>query len=331
MKQTDVELRTFALPRLAGRLTFMRSQFVRMDELRPDNLAVLGIPFEGKDEGFPGYRYAPLGIRETSVYYGWFSNPQFKSAPIDVVSRKVVDTGCINEKLVDIGDISISGLSLSAAEEKITSLCAELEKTRAASIVLSGHADSVYSVCRGLAGGKRLGYVQLGGELPVQTAAGEDSSVRRLWKEGLLREQDSLFIAPLANPTAEFAAEFLQSGGTLVSLRAAHGMGGNYRPLFGELKSRTDAVVAVLDLSAFDSSLHGAIRVPRFNGLSLIEVQNLLIALGQLPAASIVITGLNPTVNGLGIVKTAQRMLVTAILKYIYARVGLLGPEEVVI
>jgi len=330
MNQSNNELRTLPLPRLAGRLTYMRSKMLEISELTIEHLAIMGIPYENTDEELKGYQYSPLAIRETSVYYGWFSNPQFKSAPIDIVTRKKVDTGCINQRLVDIGDISVTGLNKEQAEKKIYNICKELKKTQSASIILGGDEGIVYSACKGLTGNNKIGFIQLGGVMPSNTDNTVDLSIQRLLNEEIINYSNMMFVSPLTNPTIEFAKEFRSLEGTIVSTSSLRNLKGNYRGLFSNLKNKTEEVVVVLDISALDSSLHGMTEIPKFNGLTLIEIQNLLIAFGQLPIKSLIITGLNPTLNGLGIVKTGQRMLVTALLKFIYSRLGLLRKDEVI-
>ncbi len=330
MSDDNSVLRTSALPRLAGRLTFMRAKFEQMEELTSDKVAVIGIPFES-DSDSTGYRYASLGIRETSVYYGWFSNPQFKSAPIDVVSRQVVDTGCINEKLVDIGDISLDGLTKNEISEKISSIFSDLQNTKASTIVLAGSEGSIYSVVKGISEGNQIGYIQLGGSVSQNKDSKSQLSVEKLVNEKVIDKKNMIFIAPNSLPTIEFYEDFVNNNGKIVSKNKIKALHGNYRSLFEEIRDKVDEVVAVLDISFMDSSLHGMSEKPNLNGMSLVEIQNMLIALGQIPTSSLIVTGIDPTVNGFGIVKTGQRMLVTALLKYIYARMDLLEKDEVII
>jgi len=44
--------------------------------------------------------------------------------------------------------------------------------------------------------------------------------------------------------------------------------------------------------------------------------------LGQHEASAIMLTGLNPNRPGMGVVKVGQRLMVTALLAFIYARLG---------
>jgi len=44
--------------------------------------------------------------------------------------------------------------------------------------------------------------------------------------------------------------------------------------------------------------------------------------LGQYEASAVMLTGLNPNRPGMGVVKVGQRLMVTALLAFIYARLG---------
>jgi hypothetical protein len=83
-------------------------------------------------------------------------------------------------------------------------------------------------------------------------------------------------------------------------------------------------VHVALDASAIASHWHGTSMTADFAGLSLSECRWLFRQLGVANIASLSITGLDPTINGLSLVKTGQRLLLTAILDLIYARLGVL-------
>jgi agmatinase len=69
------------------------------------------------------------------------------------------------------------------------------------------------------------------------------------------------------------------------------------------------------------------VKLAGFDGLSLSECRALFRRLGRANIASLSMTGLDPTINGLSLVKTGQRLLLTAILDLIYARLDVLGPR----
>ena len=64
---------------------------------------------------------------------------------------------------------------------------------------------------------------------------------------------------------------------------------------------------------------------PVFNGMNLKLLRRVLVAIARAPIATLILTGHNPTVNGLSIVKTGQRLIVTALVGYLCSRLGLIN------
>ena len=135
-------LRTAPLPRMAGHLSFMRSVRAKVEDLSSGTLAVIGVPMEGSKNLKSGARFSPLSIRETSVYFGWYANPQF-SNPINIDEHEVFDTSSINERLFDLGDIPILGQTKLKAEELINHSIAQIYNRNATSIVLGGDSSII--------------------------------------------------------------------------------------------------------------------------------------------------------------------------------------------
>ena len=64
---------------------------------------------------------------------------------------------------------------------------------------------------------------------------------------------------------------------------------------------------------------------PRLDGLDLPKVVQWLRMLGSENAQVMFLTGLNPSRPGMGLVKVGQRLMVTALLPFIYSRLGFDG------
>lgn len=77
------------------------------------------------------------------------------------------------------------------------------------------------------------------------------------------------------------------------------------------------------DLSVFPTHLCAMTDRPQLGGLDLSAVSACLAAIGQLPVSAMWLTGLNPTLGGMSTTKVGQRLMVTALLHYVYARLGL--------
>ena len=319
-------LRTAPLPRMAGHLSFMRSVRANVEDLSSGTLAVIGVPMEGSKNLKSGARFSPLSIRETSVYFGWYANPQF-SNPINIDEQEVFDTSSLNERLFDLGDIPILGQTRSKAEELINHSIAQVYNRNATSIVLGGDSTIIAPVSRGIANGNSVAYIQIGGKTPgtSNTKLDHHSSLAldSLLASGEVKLADTTILAPAENPTVEFLQELSGAGAKIFSSCQLEDMSSKeIADLSLTLSNRELPVIVNLDLSSVSSELHGMSDRPIFNGMSLKLLRRVLVALASAPIATLIVTGHNPTINGLSIVKTGQRLIVTALVGYICSRLG---------
>jgi agmatinase len=272
-------LRSAPLPRMAGHLSFMRAQTKAIREVKPGDLAVLGVPFEDTSAPKAGQSLAPRALRETSVYFGWHANPQF-SHPVDIDVRQDIQTDGLHERLCDLGDIS-SGPEgeIHAALRAATS---QISSNRACAIILGGS--------------DRLSETVQGALPECQTAQ----------LGGMPHDVRHFHVAPLPN-----------------------GKGITYNPdtnsqltAFSQWRDVSKPLFVRFDLSVFETSLSALCDRPRLRVCDLDTVVQWLGVLGQHEVRAIMLTGLNPTRPGMGVVKVGQRLMVTALLAFIYARLG---------
>lgn len=322
-------LRNAPLPRMAGHLSFMRSVRAKVEDLSAGTLAVIGVPIEGSKNLQSGARFSPLSIRETSVYFGWYANPQF-SNPINIDEQEVFDTSSINERLFDLGDIPVLGQTRSKAEELINHTIAQVYNRNATSIVLGGDSSIIAPVSRAIANGKSVAYIQIGGKTPGTSDTKLDhqasSPLHSLLASGAVKLADTCTLAPAENPSVEFLMELSGAGAKILSSSQLKDMSSKaITDLSHTLSNRDVPVIINLDLSSVSSELHGMSDQPVFNGMSLKLLRRVLVALASAPIATLILTGHNPTINGLSVVKTGQRLIVTALVGYICSRLGLMN------
>ena len=322
-------LRTAPIPRMAGHLTFMRSASAKFEDLSSGSLAVIGAPMEDSKKLKSGSRFSPLSIRETSVYFGWYANPQFGN-PINIDELELFDTSSINERLFDLGDIPTLGQTRSKADELITRSIAQVYKRNATSIILGGDSSIIAPVSRGIANGKSVAYIQIGGKTPgtSNTKLDHHSSLAldSLLASGEVKLADTTILAPAENPTVEFLQELSGAGAKIFSSCQLEDMSSKeIADLSLTLSNRDLPVIINLDLSSVSSELHGMSDKPVFNGMSLKLLRRVLVALAKAPIVTLILTGHNPTINGLSIVKTGQRLIVTALVGYLCSRLGLIN------
>ena len=301
-------LRTAPLPRMAGHLTFMRVEQAAVDALTTGRIGLVGIPREDTDTRATGARFGPNAIRETSVYFGWHANPQF-SRPVVVGDRMTIDTSSIQARLFDLGDIPVGGLTAEAGDRLIRATLRQIANTGASALVLGGDKGIAPPALEGVAAQTPTARVRIGGRAGAPGPGG-----------------DVLHFAPHRLACAEASPDRGASRRRIVSARQLAGLDAAAISRMTRNAAGDRPLAVYLDLSALNSCWHGASDMPRFDGLALSGLRRLLTGLGRLPVAMLVVTGLNPTLSGLGTVKTGQRLLVTALLDYICARLG--APED---
>ena len=302
-----MSLETVPLPRMAGDLTFIRAKRATIEELRPGHLAVVGAPIERNWGPKPGCRFGPRALRETSVYFGWHANPQF-SHPVDIDTRKRIDTTSIHDRLVDIGDVPPDG-----GKQAVRATISAIRARGAASILLGGDDEIAAPALSGLGNGKPCALIRIGGSFPDSQSIADGENIA-----GGPRSSSH----PAQPPTAELFRDLVDSGGqVLEGLGKSRNMGPEkIANMSGRLTAGADRLAVHLDLTALSAPLHGMANTPRFDGLSVALLQNVLTAIGWAPVDCFIVTGLNPTLGGLSIVKTGQRLLVTLLLGFIYGR-----------
>lgn len=275
-------LRSAPLPRMAGHLSFMRAQTKPIEALGAGDLAVLGVPFEDTSAPHAGQSLAARALRETSVYFGWHANPQF-SHPIDIDARQDIQTDGLHEHLCDLGDLSAPTNDRDSLSSLLAVAVKQIADRGACSVILGGSDPLFDAVQASFTAAQR---VQLGGR----------------YKEAPAR----FHIAPLSLGKSTPEAPDLPA-----QLEA-----------FACWRKDEKPLLVQFDLSAFETSLSGLCDQPRLGGCDLKTVAQWLSTIGQHPVSAIMLTGLNPNRPGMGVVKVGQRLMVTALLAFIYARLG---------
>ena len=240
------------------------------------------------------------------------------------------ETSSINERLFDLGDIPVLGQTRSKAEELINHTIAQVYNRNATSIVLGGDSSIIAPVSRAIANGKSVAYIQIGGKTPGTSDTKLDhqasSPLHSLLASGAVKLANTCILAPAENPSVEFLMELSGAGAKILSSSQLKDMSSKaITDLSHTLSNRDVPVIINLDISSVSSELHGMSDQPVFNGMSLKLLRRVLVALASAPIATLILTGHNPTINGLSVVKTGQRLIVTALVGYICSRLGLMN------
>jgi agmatinase len=276
-----MSLRIEPLPRMAGHLSFMRTPRATCADLRPGMVAALGVALDSTRDGAGQTRFGPTALRETSAYFGSHFGSNMKAA-MDIDRRRILDGGLKSGQLVDLGDLCVEGLDRLAAEAAIGSAAAAVSRHGALPLLLGGDLDIVPAAMAGL-----------------------DATL------------------PAATPLIQVGGHLLEDRRGRPVLRLGHA--GPLRALPDtELTQRIAAVACgrrafvALDLSAFAAPWHGMHGAAPFDGLGLRDMRRVVATLGQFPIVGIAITGLDATRCALSVVKTGQRLMLTALLDLLY-------------
>jgi len=296
-----VPLRNAPLPRMAGHLPFMRAPIVALADVPAGTIAAFGIPSCGlTKDGATGL--APLALRETSAYFGSHFSGNMKAA-MDIDRRRALVGSPIAGRLVDLGDLE----------------CARPDLPREVTATIRGIRNR-HGIPLGLGGDEAL----IG---PFAEAL--DSTVQ---------------CPPTAILRIGGAQSINSSGRTIVCIAPGRGCApdglciGTDRlrqdfaaaaSLIGEALGSGPVHVA-LDMSGIASVWHGASVSACMDGLGLRDCRRVMEFAGSLDVVGVSVTGLDPTKSGMSIVKTGQRLLLTALLDLIYARLGALQPRSLV-
>ena len=132
-----------AVPTFVGIRTFMGTPYVsNLDDLHAD-FAVLGVPFDEGTWGWPGERYGPRAMRESSQEYGHDLTEGFYYIDGDRTVLK-------GKRWVDVGDVPVMPTVPSQTSDKITEMLKKIRAKGTFPIVLGGDHSITFPVLRAI-------------------------------------------------------------------------------------------------------------------------------------------------------------------------------------
>lgn len=130
-----------AVPTFVGVRTFLGAPYVaNLDDVHAD-FAVLGVPFDEGTWGWPGERYGPRGMRESSQEYNHDLTEGFYYIDRDCTVLK-------GKHWVDVGDVPIMPTVPSQTGDKITEMVRKIRSKGAFPIVLGGDHSITFPILR---------------------------------------------------------------------------------------------------------------------------------------------------------------------------------------
>ena len=132
-----------AVPTFVGVRTFLGAPYVaNLDDLHAD-FAVLGVPFDEGTWGWPGERYGPRAMRESSQEYNHNLTEGFYYIDGDRTVLK-------GKHWVDAGDVPVMPTVAAQTNDKITEMVRKIRAKGAFPIVLGGDHSLTFPVLRAL-------------------------------------------------------------------------------------------------------------------------------------------------------------------------------------
>ncbi len=130
-----------AVPTFVGVRTFLGAPYEsNLDQLHAD-FAVLGIPFDEGTWGWPGERYGPRALRESSQEY----NHNLSEGFYYIDGERTVLKG---KRWVDVGDVPVMPTVPSQTDDKITEMVRNIRSKGAFPIILGGDHSITFPILR---------------------------------------------------------------------------------------------------------------------------------------------------------------------------------------
>ena len=132
-----------AVPTFVGVRTFLGAPYVaNLDDLHAD-FAVLGVPFDEGTWGWPGERYGPRAMRESSQEYNHDLTEGFYYIDGDRTVLK-------GKHWVDVGDVPVMPTVAAQTDDKITEMVRKIRAKGAFPVILGGDHSLTFPVLRAL-------------------------------------------------------------------------------------------------------------------------------------------------------------------------------------
>jgi agmatinase len=302
-------------PALDGH-TFMKAPRASVGELRPGDIAVVGLPWEGTKVSRLGCRFGPRAIREATYVTGYLLQSLHGGGIVDMETG-VVLTPANRHRLVDLGDLGLFHADVHQTMNEIRAGMAIIVERGALPVILGGDHFISYPSIMGVREGLRrsgrpdaVGYVHIDAhmdlldELPWFGPLSSGSQVRRLIDSGMLDPRTMLMIGiggALPKVEVDFA---LSSGIGLLrrhEIQRAKSIAEVVKQALAERVSRCETVYLTIDIDVNDRSFApGTGAAGAAGGLLPVEFLEVLGVLRDLPLAGVDLVEVAPNLDPSG-------------------------------
>ena len=311
----------------AGVHTFARAPQKAISELKPTDVAVLGVPHDGTSSSRQGVRLGPRGIREASVDFIY--GVQTAGTVVDVLTGRTL-TWSDNSNLSDLGDLAIYPTDLPRTEATVRETLATIVGQGAFPVILGGDHYITYPLFQGFAEalkaqGKKAGLIQLasaldlGDEHPLWGGYWHGATLRRLLESKSLEAGNIVWLGVHGFlPYAEWEMA-KSSGATVVTANSLReqGLANAARQAIEVAGRGCDAIYLSLDIGIVDSGYAPGRGDVVVGGLVPEELLDLMRALQDPKVVALDVVEVAPPIDPAG---RTPRLAAEAIIELISPR-----------
>ncbi|MER9594098.1 agmatinase family protein [Mesorhizobium sp. M0244] len=317
----------------AGFNTIFRAPQGDFIDLKPGDVAVVGVPWDITGLSRQGTRFGPAAIRQTSsVLSTWFEN----DAPTDDLIN--LDTGLIikttyKARLLDLGDLNLYPTDIQKTSRSISDGVAEIVRKSAFPVILGGDHYITYPAFRGVAealgerGKKpRLGYLQLDAHFDLErdnTLMGKYNNgtmARRISEMAEIRPENMVWVGPRGYAVKENIDWANSNGATFITALevARRGIKESITRAIEAASKGTDGIYITIDIDVVDPTMAPGNGAIAFGGITPMELLEAVELLKEAPAVAFDIVEVAPKFDPTGV---TERLAAQAVLNFVAPRV----------
>ena len=316
-------------PPLVGS-TFLKSRGAEIGELGPNNIAVVGVPYEGTKVSRLGCTHGPTAIREASFMFAYLLQSLQEAALVDPVTEEVIREASRYE-LVDVGDLGVFQADVHETSRIIRENISKVVAAGAFPVVLGGDHYNSFPSLQGVLEGlktagrdERFGYahidahLDLADEMPFFGKLSSGTQVRRMIDTAGVDPRNMLMIGIGGiQPKAEW--DFARSAGINLVLRhellAAKSISGLVSERLSCLKDCT-AVYLTIDIDVNDRTFApGVGNAVGAGGILPLQFLEILVALRALPLVAVDLVEVAPNLDPSGRTASLAATALTTVLE----------------
>jgi len=287
----------------AGIPTFVGGDYVELDECKDYDVAVIGIPYDEGASYREGCKKAPRKIRE---YSSW---KRFdKDECYDYDNRTYSKTNVLN--VCDLGDINIFKGNSIKTQDEITSVLSKIAKVTFP-VILGGDHSITYGAYKGVKEGtccKKLGVIHFDAHNDTEPddehlpTVCHSTQFTHLINEGYLDGNNMVTIGLRGFVDRRWHDFAVEQGINIITANEFNSM--ECDEVVSYLKEKLegcDGIYVTFDVDCLEAAYSEGTGTPKYNGLKVMKVLNLLRRLNEIDVKAFDLVELSPDYDKAGI------------------------------